>query len=132
YYELAHRTGSPAGQRMVALLYATGLGVPRDYARALLYMSFAAVGGDTVAEQTLGYWHLMGIGTPKNCEDAAWYLKRNSRFAAAKAHGMLGTMYWRGEGVAQNNDRARSWFQNGVKHKDPTSLNGLGMMMING
>ncbi|KAJ3280414.1 ERAD-associated protein [Borealophlyctis nickersoniae] len=76
YVALAHDLGNAVGQRMVGLMYATGLGVPRNYPRALTYMSFATVGKDTVAEQTLGYWHLMGIGTPKNCEDAAWYYER--------------------------------------------------------
>jgi SEL1 protein len=38
-------------------------------------MSFAALSHDTIAEQTLGYWHLTGISTAKSCDDAAWYYK---------------------------------------------------------
>ncbi|KAI8822620.1 uncharacterized protein EV422DRAFT_566297 [Fimicolochytrium jonesii] len=76
YSKLAHDTGRPAGQRQVGLMYATGIGVERDYAKALLYLSFAVVGGDTIAEQALGYWHLMGIATPRNCDDAVVYYRR--------------------------------------------------------
>lgn len=62
---------------MTGLMHATSLGTSqRDYARALLYMSFAAVGGDTVATQVLGYWHLNGVGVEKDCSHAAFYYGR--------------------------------------------------------
>ena len=44
--------------------------------KAQLYMSFAALGGDILAEQALGYWHLSGIATLKSCEEAAFYYSR--------------------------------------------------------
>ena len=34
---------------------------------------------------------------------------------AAKAAGLLGRIYWRGEGVPQDNDRAVIWFTRGAK-----------------
>ena len=34
---------------------------------------------------------------------------------AAKAAGLLGRMYWRGEGVSQDNDMAVFWFTRGAK-----------------
>jgi SEL1 protein len=62
---------------MVGFMYATGVGnvVQRDQAQALLYHNFAAYGGDTAAEMTLGYRHLLGIGTEKSCPNAAYYYK---------------------------------------------------------
>ncbi|KAJ3037669.1 ERAD-associated protein [Rhizophlyctis rosea] len=76
YIGLAKGVGNAIAQRNVGMMYATGVGVPRNYARALVYTSFAAANGDTFAEQALGYWHANGVGTPKHCEDAAWYYGR--------------------------------------------------------
>ena len=43
---------------------------------ALLYHTFAAMAGNTRSEMTIAYRHLMGIGTPRSCEDAVYYYKR--------------------------------------------------------
>ena len=63
---------------MIGFMYATGVGnvVKRDQAQALLYHTFAAHGSDTAAEMTLGYRHLLGIGTEQKCEDAIYYYQR--------------------------------------------------------
>lgn len=62
---------------MVGFIYATGIGniVERDQAKALLYHTFAAHGGDTAAEMTMGYRYLLGIGTDETCEDALYHYK---------------------------------------------------------
>lgn len=79
-------------------MYATGIGgaVERDQAKvwllglsgrclgsrgltgsqALLYHTFAALGGDTRSEMTVAFRHHTGIGTPRRCEEAAYYYKR--------------------------------------------------------
>eukprot|EP00842_Homolaphlyctis_polyrhiza_P006569 jgi/Hompol1/6913/HPOL_002365-RA len=75
YMSLASK-GNATAQMLVGNMLATGVGVQRDYAKALVYMSFASLGKDPVAEQTLGYWHSAGIGMPKSCETAAWHYSR--------------------------------------------------------
>ncbi|KNC98906.1 ubiquitin ligase complex subunit HRD3 [Spizellomyces punctatus DAOM BR117] len=84
YHTLARKHGSAIGQRTVGLMYATGVGVDRDYAKALLYLSFAALADDTIAEQALGYWHWAGIATTKSCDDASFYFKRVAEKAVEK------------------------------------------------
>ncbi|KAI8846915.1 hypothetical protein BC829DRAFT_397442 [Chytridium lagenaria] len=81
YSHLAHQHGNPVGQRYVGLMYASGIGVKRDYAKALVYLNFAAMGQDVIAEQTLGYWYSTGIGVAKSCDDAVFFY----RAAADKA-----------------------------------------------
>ncbi|KAJ3265413.1 ERAD-associated protein [Chytriomyces hyalinus] len=75
YSMLADTHGNATAQRVLGNLYAAGVGVKRDYSKALLYMSFAALGNDLLAHQTLGYWHSVGIATPKSCDDAIWHYK---------------------------------------------------------
>lgn len=68
-------------------MYATGIGnaVEPDQGavssfldfltQALLYHTFAALGGNTRSEMTVAYRHLVGIGTPQSCTDAVHYYK---------------------------------------------------------
>lgn len=51
---------------------------------------------------------------------------------AAKSAGYLGRMYMRGEGVQQDFDRAKLWFDRGVTRGDAQSQYCLGLMMLHG
>ncbi|TPX45628.1 hypothetical protein SeMB42_g01683 [Synchytrium endobioticum] len=76
YYQIMSKDhGNATALSRLGFLNAVGIGVPRNYANAFVYTNFAALGGDTAAEQTLGYYHLYGIATPSNCEEAAFYYK---------------------------------------------------------
>ncbi len=78
FNDLANLTGNSSAQHMIGFMYATGIGgaVERDQAKALLYHTFAALGGDIRSEMTVAFRHHAGIGTPRNCEEAAFYYKR--------------------------------------------------------
>ncbi|KAK3167982.1 hypothetical protein OEA41_004428 [Lepraria neglecta] len=78
YNELASLNGNSSAQHMVGLMYATGIGgrVERDQAKALLYHTFAAKGDSTRAQMTIGYRHHTGVGTPRNCNEAAYWYKK--------------------------------------------------------
>lgn len=78
YDNLAYLTGNSTAQYMLAFMYATGIGggVERDQAKALLYHTFAAEGGNTRSEMTLAYRHHAGIGAPRDCDEATYYYKR--------------------------------------------------------
>ncbi|KAG2171580.1 hypothetical protein INT43_008306 [Umbelopsis isabellina] len=255
YSELASRTGNATAQHQLGFMHATGIGnvVKRDQAKALVYHTFAAFGGDTSASLTLAYRYLMGIGTEQSCQDALYYYKEvadkvmeyyyagppggpsmpltkvpiwddkggiygssasalsgskktngasldeilhlyHSRaksndaraqivlgqlyyqgniigssivnrdmkkafdffsmvtrkyFSAddsadapnvkeadaelvGKAAGMLGRMYWRGDGRPQDIQKAKLWFTRGTQLDDPASMNGLGEILYSG
>lgn len=78
YDNLAYLTGNNTAQYMLGFMYATGIGggVERDQAKALLYHTFAAEGGNTRSEMTLAYRHHAGIGAPRDCDEATYYYKR--------------------------------------------------------
>lgn len=77
YNELASLNGNNSAQHMVGLMYATGIGgsVERDQAKALLYHTYAAIGGNTKSQMTAAYRHHTGIGTPWNCNEAVFWYK---------------------------------------------------------
>ncbi|KAL9620448.1 MAG: hypothetical protein Q9160_005033 [Pyrenula sp. 1 TL-2023] len=78
YSDLARLNGNSTAQYMVGLMYATGVGgsVERDQAKALLYHTTAAEQGNIKSEMTVAYRHHTGIGTPRNCDKAAYFYKR--------------------------------------------------------
>lgn len=51
---------------------------------------------------------------------------------AAKAAGYLGSMYLRGEGVEQNFEKAKLWFERGKSLGDAQCQHGLGLMLLHG
>ena len=77
YRDLATLNGNASAQHMLGFMYATGIAgsVVRDQARALIFHTFAAKGGDTRAQMTVAYRHHAGVGTPRNCDEAAVYYK---------------------------------------------------------
>lgn len=68
---------------MVGFFYSTGIGqgIERDQAKALMYHTFAALGGNTRSEMTVAFRHHTGIATPRQCDEASFYYSR----AALKA-----------------------------------------------
>ncbi|CAG8554689.1 351_t:CDS:10, partial [Diversispora eburnea] len=102
------------------------------------------------AERGLGQLYYQGTrNTPQNFTHAIRFLKQvasqywpndNTEVdlsskpvqAAGQAAGILGQMYWRGEGVEQNNHTAYEWFVRGAQVGNPASINGLGMMFLEG
>jgi SEL1 protein len=73
---LALRTGNATAQAYLAFFYATGYHdvVSIDQAKAQLYFTFAANGGDRGAEMALAYRYWSGIGVSESCQRAnAWY-----------------------------------------------------------
>lgn len=86
--EHARITGNATSQSILAFMHSTGLQgvVPIDQAKALLYYTFAALGGDQNAEMALGYRYWSGIGVSEDCMMALdWY-------ESAAEKGMFGSL----------------------------------------
>jgi SEL1 protein len=78
YSELTSLNGNSSAQHMIGFIYSTGIGsvVQKDPAKALLYHTFAARAGHTKSEMTVAFKHHSGIGTARNCDEAAHYYKK--------------------------------------------------------
>ncbi|KAH7064500.1 hypothetical protein BKA62DRAFT_763445 [Auriculariales sp. MPI-PUGE-AT-0066] len=76
YAQHADLTGNATSQSLTGFFYATGYGgsTEQHQAKALLYYTFAAHGGDTGAQMALAYRHWSGIGVKEDCMTALeWY-----------------------------------------------------------
>ncbi|KAF9029210.1 hypothetical protein BDP27DRAFT_1246739, partial [Rhodocollybia butyracea] len=89
----AAMTGNATSQGHIAFFYASGYRgvVPVDQARAQLYYTFAANGGDKSAQMALGYRYWSGIGTLEDCLRAVdWYEHAAEHCNAAMAKYLSG------------------------------------------
>ncbi|KAK0630163.1 HCP-like protein [Bombardia bombarda] len=114
------------------------------------YLDLMSQKGDFKASFNLGRIYYEGQrNLPRNLEQARQYFfmvtqkfwkkgrvvdnfKPGLDKTACKAAGFLGRMYLRGEGIEQNFDRAKFWFDRGLSHGDAQSAYGLGLMNLHG
>ena len=76
WYEKAALQGDATAQSNIGYLYAQGLGVQKDDAKALYWYQKAADQGNAEGQQNLGLIYEYGYGVPKNQEQAIfWYRK---------------------------------------------------------
>ncbi|KAF8721644.1 HCP-like protein, partial [Rhizoctonia solani] len=83
YSRHADLTGNGTSQGMLGFFYASGYGgiVPVDQAKASLYYTFGAAGGDPSSQMAMGYRYWAGIGVREDCMAALEWYERASHQA---------------------------------------------------
>jgi len=116
YFELetAAKNGDGKSQHILSDLYRNGYCVPQDDARALQWARKAADGGYEPAYFDVGYFYRQGIGTDKNPAAAARWLEKATG-PRIEAHYLLAMIYWHGEGVTQNYQKAYEYALRGAQ-----------------
>ncbi|RNA27147.1 sel-1 -like protein [Brachionus plicatilis] len=84
FQDLSSRKGYPRSQFYLGFVYASGLGVKSNQAKALTYFTFAALGGDSLAQMALGYRYWASINVVSSCEMALSYYKQVAQDVASK------------------------------------------------
>ncbi|OAQ83265.1 ubiquitin-protein ligase Sel1/Ubx2 [Purpureocillium lilacinum] len=115
YLDLVSQKGdSKASFNLGRIYYEGQRGLDRDYELARKYFYLAAS----------RYWK-------KDNRIVETYTKDVER-TAAQAAGYIGRIYLRGDGVVQNFERAKIWFDRGISLRDAQSQYGRGLMLLNG
>jgi len=115
YLDLMSRKGDLKATFSLAKLHYEGLrGMRRDLRLAALYFM----------EVARAYWPKQG--KPK--QD----VPPGTEKLASKAAGYLGRMFLRGEGMAQDFEKAKTWFNRGVSNGDALSQYSMGLMYLHG
>lgn len=104
------RQGDADAQFNLALLYADGKDLPRDYVKARYWHSKAARQGHPAAQYSLALMHHKGLGIPQDyAETVSWY-----RMAAEQGHQAaqfnLAILYDEGLGITRDPVMAYVWF----------------------
>jgi len=103
--------GDPAAQYELALRFAEGRGVAKDYARAAAWFREAAINGVAAAQYDLGLLYDSGLGLARDpIEAVIWYQSaadQNEPVAQLR----LGTIYLAGDIVPRNPSEAVRWLR---------------------
>ncbi|WP_432825147.1 tetratricopeptide repeat protein [Dactylosporangium sp. CA-092794] len=93
-------------------LFSTGEGVERDEAEGQRWLAVAAELGQDRALYNVGAAHATGAnGYPLDMTMAVDFYTRAARAGNSRAAATLGVMHLTGEGVAEDRDQAREWFE---------------------
>jgi hypothetical protein len=107
----AASSGDPVSQRYLGIMCHSGLGMPRNDADALTWLTKAAAQDDPQAQVILGAMYRDGDGVKRDYAQArSWYHKAAAR-GNADAQFNLGVMYFDGDGVERSYSDAMSWFR---------------------
>jgi TPR repeat protein len=103
--------GNPEAQKWLGRLYDSGLGVPKDPAKAAFWYRYAAEQGDTYAQSRLGQMYIMGSGTmTRDTSIGLMWLKKAADQGDVGVQNHLGNLYSDGMwGVPKDEARAAAW-----------------------
>ncbi len=109
-YLFEAKRGNTSAQAKLGVLYAIGLGVPKDDKEAAKWYRMAALKGDAKAQNNLGIHCALGLGVPQDDREAAKWFSMAAKQGDAKSQLSLGIMYDVGRGVSQNHVVAWAWY----------------------
>lgn len=123
---LAH-AGVGRAQNNIGACFAEGLGVERDSALALRWLSLSAESGDPVGQRNLAALHFKGEGIEQSDAEAMRLYRLAAEQGDAPAQDMLSWMLLEGGDVADRIEALR-WAQAAAEAGIATSMTRLGMM----
>jgi TPR repeat protein len=124
--------GNLIAQYDLGVRYATGRGVPQDYAQAVKWFRLSADQGFSFAQYNLAVMYANGRGVPQDYAQAVkWY-----RLAADQGHTSaqynLAFKYDKGEGVPQDYAQAVKWYRLAADQGHTSAQYNLGVMYAKG
>ena len=124
--------GNTRAQYNLAVTYATGHGVPQDYAEAVKWYRMAAEQGDATAQYSLGIIYDKGRGVPQDYAEAVKWYRMAAEQGVARAQYNLAVMYAVGQGVPQDYAEAVKWYRMAAEQGVARAQRNLGVMYIEG
>lgn len=131
WFTKAARQGHVKAKYNLGHIYYHGNGTPVDYEKAYLWFEDAAADSDTKAQLFLARMNYVGQGTEQNYTKAfAWYKKVADTTNDPKAQQMVGRMYLRGLGIAQDREKARHYLNKSSEQSCADAQYELGKMYL--
>ena len=101
--------GDATSQYSLGEAYYFGMGVARNYAKALKWYRMAGDHGYAAAQNNLGHMYKNGEGVPQDHAEAAKWYRKAAEQGDAQAQSNLGVAYFKGRGVPQDYAEAVKW-----------------------
>jgi len=108
-FEPLARSGDARAQYRMGLLYAMGLGTPRNYDLGVSWLGKAAANGNPSAQNDLGTLYDQGRGIPRDSTRAAKLFRDAATRGHAAAQLNLARLYEQGRGVDRDLEQAFAW-----------------------
>ena len=124
--------GDPQAEFYLARHYADGMGVPRDYARAVARLREAAGQGYAPAQTGLGSCYAHGQGVKQDYAEAVRWYRKAAAQGDSLAEYCLGYACAYGKGAPTNFDAAVQWWQKSAAQGQVYAQNALGQFYLHG
>ena len=99
----------------LAKMYLKGVGVEKNFEKALLLYKKSEKQGFIEAQYTIAAFYLIGKGVKQNDEQAIYWYKKAAEQGLIVAQYSLGVMYSVGRGVEKNSEKAVYWLKQAVE-----------------
>lgn len=110
----------------LAWCYYDGIGVRRDYEKALETHKKAAELGNVKSMNSVGYMYQFGEGTVRDYEEAAKWYRKAAEHGNPIGYNNLGTLYKDGEGVAKDLAKAFELYSKSAEMGEDYGMMNLG------
>lgn len=124
--------GNPDAERLLADLYAAGLGLPQNFSRALELYRRAAEQGNPAAANALGRAYAEGRAVEQDGELALTYLAQAARTGNPDYQIDLARGFESGLGGAAQPGLAAQWYQSAAEQGSITAMTSLGVLYLEG
>lgn len=124
--------GNPIAQTKLGLIYAKGLGIPRNPRTALSWFKKAAAQGNAEAKYCIGVVYDLGDGVQKDPVAAVSWYREAAEKGYDKAQYNLASMLFEGSGVAKDLKEAALWYRKAATQGYPNAQYALAGMHVRG
>ena len=104
----------------------------KDYSKALALLKPLAERGNPRAQNGLGMIYDLGLGVPKNLNEASKWYRKAAEQGYALAQSYLGSMYAKGEGVPKDSVEAAKWYRKAAEKGNDFAQYNLALMYAKG
>lgn len=121
YFQVLSNLGDVRAMTTLGLMYARGIGVPKNMAEAVRKWQFAAANeksADAGAEYNLGLAYRIGDGIGADAAKAHYWMRRAARRGHVLAQTNLGLMYLEGFGTQRDPAEGASWLMVSARRGD--------------
>ena len=115
----AAEAGDPSAQAQFGLRCYWGVGVPRDWAEARVWLHRASAQGRADAQYILGVMQFLGEGGPGSLAESLKWFRCAAEQGDANAQTCMGIMYCFGRGVPKDLLQAYVWLRQGEAGGNP-------------
>jgi len=124
--------GQSTAMLNLGLLYEQGLGVARNFTKALEWYQKAANAGESEAYMRVGVCYEIGIGAAVDMGKAVANFEKAAALGHVPALSKLAGIYLNGRGVARDENRGFDLLNKAADAGDDTAMFDMGQILLNG